>query len=92
MEKKRAKRSRSNKAYREVIDDRYDYVPTGEDDHVWARRANGECSIRKRKDGRCTAGHDPLTEKNVLGKPLKEKLAQALVEAGQIPSADADCR
>ena len=56
------------------------------------KRANGEGNIRKRKDGRWegryTAGHDPVTGKqifkNVLGKTqaeVKEKLAKALVEA-----------
>ena len=50
------------------------------------KRANGEGSIRKRKDGRWegryTAGYDPATGKriikNVLGKAqaeVKEKLA-----------------
>ena len=59
------------------------------------KRANGEGNIRKRKDGRWegryTAGHDPVTGKqvfkNVLGKTqaeVKEKLARALVEAGQV--------
>ena len=59
------------------------------------KRANGEGNIRKRKDGRWegryTAGHDPVTGKqifkNVLGKTqaeVKEKLARALVEAGQL--------
>ena len=59
------------------------------------KRANGEGNIRKRKDGRWegryTAGHDPVTGKqvfkNVLGKTqaeVKEKLAKALVEAGQV--------
>ena len=59
------------------------------------KRANGEGNIRKRKDGRWegryTAGHDPITGrqifKNVLGKTqteVKEKLKKALVEAGQI--------
>ena len=59
------------------------------------KRANGEGSIRKRKDGRWegryTAGHDPATGKqifkSVLGKTqaeVKEKLKKALVEAGQI--------
>ena len=53
------------------------------------RRANGEGSIRKRKDGRWegryTAGRDPVTGrtiyKNVLGKTqaeVKEKLARAI--------------
>ena len=55
------------------------------------KRANGEGSIRKRKDGlwegRCTAGHDPETGKtiykNVLGKTqaeVKEKLKSAIKE------------
>ena len=55
------------------------------------KRANGEGSIRKRKDGRWegryTAGHDPETGKaiykNVLGKTqaeVKEKLKQAIEE------------
>ena len=59
------------------------------------KRANGEGNIRKRKDGRWegryTAGHDPVTGKqifkNVLGKTqaeVKEKLVKALVEAGQV--------
>ena len=55
------------------------------------KRANGEGNIRKRKDGRWegryTAGHDPVTGKNVLGKTqaeVKEKLARALAEAGQV--------
>ena len=59
------------------------------------KRANGEGSIRKRKDGRWegryTAGHHPVTGKqifkSVLGKTqaeVKEKLKKALVEAGQI--------
>ena len=59
------------------------------------KRANGEGNIRKRRDGRWegryTAGHDPVTGKqifkNVLGKTqaeVKEKLAKALVEAGQV--------
>ena len=59
------------------------------------KRANGEGSIRKRKDGRWegryTAAHDPVTGKqifkNVLGKTqieVKEKLKKALVEAGQV--------
>ena len=59
------------------------------------KRANGEGNIRKRKDGRWegryTAGHDPVNGKqifkNVLGKTqaeVKEKLAKALVEAGQV--------
>ena len=56
------------------------------------KRANGEGSIRKRKDGRWegryTAGHDPVTgkviSKNVLGKTqaeVKEKLAKAIEES-----------
>ena len=55
------------------------------------KRANGEGSIRKRKDGRWegryTAGHDPETGKaiykNVLGKTqaeVKQKLKQAIGE------------
>ena len=55
------------------------------------KRANGEGSIRKRKDGRWegryTAGHDPETGKaiykNVLGRSqaeVKEKLKQAIEE------------
>ena len=55
------------------------------------KRANGEGSIRKRKDGRWegryTAGHDPETGKaivkNVLGKTqveAKEKLKEAGLE------------
>ena len=62
------------------------------------KRANGEGNIRKRKDGhwegRFTAGHDPVTGKqiikNVLGKTqteVKEKLKKALVEAGQVDFA-----
>ena len=53
------------------------------------RRANGEGNIRKRADGRWegryTAGHDPVTGKqifkNVLGKSqaeVKEKLTAAI--------------
>ena len=59
------------------------------------RRSNGEGNIRKRKDGRWegryTAGHDPVTGKqvfkNVLGKTqaeVKEKLQKALAQAGKI--------
>ena len=59
------------------------------------RRANGEGSIRKRKDGRWegryTVGHDPVSGKqiikNVLGKSqaeVKEKLKQALIECEQV--------
>lgn len=62
------------------------------------KRANGEGNIRKRKDGRWegrfTAGHDPITGKqiikNVLGKTqaeVKEKLKRAQVEAGQVDFA-----
>ena len=64
------------------------------------KRANGEGNIRKRKDGRWegryTAGHDPVTGKqlfkNVLGKTqaeVKEKLKKALLEAGQVDIAKA---
>lgn len=56
------------------------------------RRANGEGSLRKRKDGRWegryTAGTDPVTGKaiikNVLGKTqaeVKEKLKKAIAES-----------
>ena len=59
------------------------------------RRANGEGSIRKRKDGRWegryTAGRDPETGKtvykNVLGKTqaeVKERLKQAIQENAQL--------
>ena len=59
------------------------------------RRANGEGSIRKRKDGRWegryTAGHDPETGKqifkNVLGKTqaeVKEKLKTALENCSKL--------
>lgn len=59
------------------------------------KRANGEGNIRKRKDGRWegryTAGHDPVTGKqifkNVLGKTqaeVKEKLKKALEEAKKV--------
>ena len=59
------------------------------------KRANGEGSIRKRKDGRWegryTAGYDPVTGKrinrNVLGRTqaeVKEKLAAALAECKSI--------
>lgn len=59
------------------------------------RRANGEGSIRKRKDGRWegryTAGRDPETGKviykNVLGKTqaeVKEKLKQAIEENAEL--------
>jgi len=57
------------------------------------RRANGEGSIRKRKDdrweGRYTAGCDAVTGKtiykNVLGKTqaeVKEKLGKAIEKSG----------
>ena len=59
------------------------------------RRAKGEGSIRKRKDGRWegryTAGHNPETGKtiykNVLGKTqaeVREKLKQALADAEKL--------
>lgn len=59
------------------------------------KRANGEGNIRKRKDGRWegryTAGHDPVTGKqvfkNVLGKTqaeVKEKLKRALEESQKV--------
>ena len=59
------------------------------------RRANGEGSLRKRKDGRWegryTAGTDPATGKaiikNVLGKTqaeVKEKLKKAIAESGEL--------
>ena len=59
------------------------------------RRSNGEGNIRKRKDGRWegryTAGHDPVTGKqvfkNVLGKSqaeVLEKLKKALEEAQKV--------
>lgn len=59
------------------------------------RRANGEGSIRKRKDGRwdgrCTAGCDPVTGKtiykNVLGKTqaeVKAKLKPAIEKSGSL--------
>ena len=60
------------------------------------RRANGEGSIRKRKDGRWegryTAGRDPVTGKaiyrNVLGKTqaeVKEKLKTAIEKTRVLP-------
>ena len=60
------------------------------------RRANGEGSIRKRKDGRWegryTAGRDPVTGKaiyrNVLGKTqseVKEKLKSAIEKTSVLP-------
>lgn len=59
------------------------------------RRANGEGSLQKRKDGRWegryTAGTDPVTGraivKNVLGKTqaeVKEKLKKAIAESGEL--------
>ena len=59
------------------------------------KRANGEGSIRKRKDGRWegryTVGHDPVTGKqkfkNVLGKTqaeVKAKLKQAIENSSQL--------
>lgn len=59
------------------------------------KRANGEGSIRKRKDGRWegryTAGRDPLTGKqifkNVLGKTqgeVREKLKKAIEDSGRL--------
>ena len=62
------------------------------------RRANGEGSIRKRKDGRWegryTAGRDPVTGKaiykNVLGKTqaeVKEKLKSAIEKNSALPLA-----
>lgn len=59
------------------------------------KRANGEGSIRKRKDGRWegryTAGHDPVTGKtiykNVLGKTqaeVKEKLKRAIEDSAKL--------
>lgn len=65
------------------------------------RRANGEGSIRKRKDGRWegryTAGYDPNTgkrvTKSVLGKTqaeAKEKLRAALEKAQQVDVLRAD--
>ena len=59
------------------------------------RRSNGEGNIRKRKDGRWegryTAGHDPVTGKqvfkNMLGKTqaeVKEKLKKALAESQKL--------
>lgn len=64
------------------------------------RRANGEGSIRKRKDGRWegryTAGRDPNTGKpiykNVLGKTqgeVKEKLKKAITDSQQLDMARA---
>ena len=64
------------------------------------RRANGEGSIRKRKDGRWegryTAGRDPVTGrtiyKNVLGKTqaeVKAKLKSAIEKAPPMISLQA---
>ena len=64
------------------------------------RRANGEGSIRKRKDGRWegryTAGRDSVTSKsvykNVLGKTqaeVKEKLKRAIAENAELDFAKA---
>ena len=68
---------------------------TKEGTSIPKRRANGEGNIRKRKDGRWegryTAGHDPITGKqifkNVLGKTqaeVKDKLNTALEELKRI--------
>ena len=65
------------------------------------RRASGEGSIRKRKDGRWegryTAGHDPKTGKaivkNVLGKTqaeVRDKLKRAIADAEKLDFARAD--
>ena len=64
------------------------------------RRASGEGNIRKRKDGRWEgryiAGHDEngkAIRKNVLGKTqaeAREKLKQALEEAGAVDITKAD--
>ncbi|MCF2617737.1 site-specific integrase [Oscillibacter valericigenes] len=62
------------------------------------KRANGEGSIRKRKDGRWegryTAGHDPATGKtiykNVLGKTqaeVKEKLKRAIEDSAKLDTS-----
>ena len=67
------------------------------------KRANGEGSIRKRKDGRWegryTAGHDPNTGKtiykNVLGKTqgeVKEKLKKAIADSQQLDVTRATIR
>ena len=64
------------------------------------KRANGEGNIRKRKDGRWegrfTAGHDPITGKqifkNVLVKTqakVKEKLKKALEECKKVDNTRA---
>ena len=64
------------------------------------KRANGEGSIRKRKDGRWegryTAGHDPETGraiyKNVLGRTqakVKEKLKAAIKETQALDKSKA---
>ena len=65
------------------------------------KRANGEGSIRKRKDGRWegryTAGNDPTTgkpiHKSVLAKTqseAKEKLKQAIAEAEKLDMSRAN--
>ena len=65
------------------------------------KRANGEGSIRRRKDGRWegryTAGHDPETGKavykNVLGKTqaeVKEKLAKAIEKSKRVDTVRAE--
>ena len=66
------------------------------------RRANGEGNIRKRADGRWegryTAGHDPVTGKqifkNVLGRSqaeVKEKLAAAIQQTAGLDILKAFC-
>ena len=70
-------------------------LPRKEVKNMAKRRANGEGSLRKRKDGRWegryTAGTDPVTGKaiikNVLGKTqaeVKEKLKKAIAESGEL--------
>ena len=65
------------------------------------KRANGEGSIRKRKDGRWegryTAGHDLATGKtiykNVFGKTrgeVKEKLKRAIADSQQLDATRAN--
>ena len=65
------------------------------------RRVNGEGSIRKRKEGRwegrCTAGRDPVTGKeiykNVLGKTqaeVKEKRKAVIEKSGSLVTV-AEC-
>ena len=50
------------------------------------RRSNGEGNIRKRKDGRWegryTAGHDPVTGKQVFKNVLNNMLKRVLERAG----------